>query len=74
VGENGGHSAREREAHLIAVKAGNRLAGSEGPEAIITSLKLPKFNNATSWAIFRRRFETAELKNNWTQNEKAAHF
>jgi len=65
---------RELEAYLIAVEAGNRRAGGDGPGANITIVKLPKFNGATDWAVFRRQFETAEVQNNWTQNEKSTHF
>jgi len=61
---------RELEAHLIAVEAGNRRAGGDGPRANITTVKLPKFSGATSWAVFRRKFETAEVQNNSKPNEK----
>jgi hypothetical protein len=55
------------------VEAGTRRAGSGGTKANITTVTLPKFDGATSWAEFHRQFETAEDQNNWTQNEKAAH-
>ena len=64
---------RELEAHLIGVEAGNRRAGGDGPVANITTVKLPKFNDATNWAVFRRQFETAEVQSNWTENEKSTH-
>ena len=63
----------ELEAHLIAVEAGNRRAGGDGPRDNITTVKLPKFNGATNWAVFRRQFETAEVQNNWKQNEKSTY-
>ena len=63
----------ELEAHLIAVEAGNRRAGGDGPRDNITTVKLPKFNGATNWAVFRRQFETAVVQNNLTQNEKSTH-
>ena len=44
-----------------------------GPGANITTVKLPKFDGATSWAVFHQLFETAEFQNNLTQNEKTAH-
>jgi len=64
---------RELEAYLTSVEAGNRRAGGDGPGANITTVKLPKLNGATNWAVFRRQFETAEVQNNWTQNEKSTH-
>ena len=64
---------RDLEAQLAAVEAGTRRAGGGGPGANITTVKLPKFDGATSWAEFHRQFETAEVQNNWTQNEKVAH-
>jgi hypothetical protein len=35
-------------------------------------MKPPKFNSATSWAVFHRQ-EVALVQNNWTPNEKVAH-
>ena len=64
---------RELEAYLTSVEAGNRRAGGDGPRANITTVKLPKFNGATNWAVFRRQFETAEVQNNWKQNEKSTY-
>ena len=39
----------------------------------ITTVKLPKFDDATFWVVFHRQFETTEVQNNWTQNEKSTH-
>jgi len=36
-------------------------------------VKPPKFDGATSWAVFHRQFATTAVQNNWTPNEKAAH-
>jgi hypothetical protein len=36
-------------------------------------VKPPKFDGATSWAVFHQQFENAGVQNNWTSNEKAAH-
>jgi len=39
----------------------------------ITTVKLPKFDDATFWVVFHRQFEITEVQNNWTQNEKSTH-
>jgi len=36
-------------------------------------VKPPKFDGATSWAVFHRQFENAAVQNKWTQSERAAH-
>jgi hypothetical protein len=60
------------EAQLAAVDARCRLADVGGPGAKSSTVKLLKFEGATSWAVFRRQFEAATVQNNWTSNEKAA--
>jgi len=65
---------RELEAQLSAVDVRSRRAGGGGPGANSTTVKPTKFDGATSWALFHRQFEAAAVQNNWTPNEKAAHF
>jgi len=62
---------RELEAQLAAVGARSRRAGGGGPGANSTTVKPPKFDSATSWAVFHRQFQVAAVQNNWTSNEKA---
>jgi hypothetical protein len=64
---------RELEAPLAAVDARADRAGGGGPGASSTTVKLPKFDGATSCAVFHRQFEAAAVKKNWTQSERAAH-
>jgi hypothetical protein len=64
---------RELEAQLAAVEARIRRAGGGGPRAHTTRVRQPKFDGATSWAVFHRQFETLAVQNNWMPNEKAAH-
>lgn len=33
----------------------------------------PKFDGFTSWAVFRRQFQTVEEHNGWTSDDKVAH-
>ena len=47
--------------------------GGGGPGASTTTIKPPKFDGATSRAVFRRQFEAAAVQNNWMLSEKAAH-
>jgi hypothetical protein len=62
---------RELNTQLAAVEAGTNGGSTE---IKVTTVKLAKFDGATSWAVFRRHFETAEFQNNWTENEKTAQF
>ena len=39
--------------------------------ANITTLKPPKFDLATSWAVFHRQFEPVAVQSYWTSNEKS---
>ena len=55
------------------VEGRTRRAGGVGPGAKSTTVKPPKFEAATSWAVFHRQFEAVAVQNNWTPNEKAAH-
>jgi len=64
---------RELEAQLAAVDARTRRAGGGGPGANSTTVKPPKFDGGTSWAVFHRQFEASAFQNNWTSNEKAVH-
>jgi hypothetical protein len=64
---------REHEAQLAVVEARNRREGGGYPGANITTVKPPKFDGATSWAVYHRHFEAAAIQNKWTPNEKAAH-
>ena len=64
---------QELGAQLAAVEAQIRHAGGSGLGANNTIVKPPKFDGATSWAVFHRQFENAGVQNNWTPNEKAAH-
>jgi len=64
---------RELEAQLAAVDVRSRRAGGGGQGAHSTTVKPPKFDGATFWAVFHRQFEAAAVQNNWTSNEKAAH-
>jgi len=72
--EQQARSLREKfEAQLAAVEARSRRAGGGGPGAGTTTVKPPKFEGATSWAVFHRQFEAAAVQNNWMLSEKAAH-
>jgi len=51
----------EFEAQLAAVEARSRRAGGRGPGASTTTVKPPKFDGATSWAVFHRQFEAAAV-------------
>jgi hypothetical protein len=64
---------RELEARLAALEARAGRAGGGGPGAKSGMVKPPKFDGATSWAVFHRQFEAAAVQNNWTQSERAAH-
>jgi cob(I)alamin adenosyltransferase len=63
----------EIEAQLAAVEPRSRRARGGGPGASTTTVKPPKFDGATSWAVFHRQFEAAAVQNNWMPSEKAAH-
>ena len=47
--------------------------GGGGQGAHSTTVKAPKFDGATFWAVFHRQFEVAAVQSNWTSNERAAH-
>jgi len=65
VVEQQARSLREEfEAQLAAVEARSRRAGGSGPAASTTTVKPPKFDSATSWAVFHRQFEAAAVQNN----------
>ena len=64
---------RELKARLAAVDAQAFRTGSGGPGASYSTVKPPKFDGATSWAVFHRQFEAAVSQNNWTQSERASH-
>jgi hypothetical protein len=59
-------------------------AWSEGVEARVqhrrvqgvcaSAVQPPMFNGNTSWAVFRRQFETVAEHNCWTRQEKSTHF
>jgi len=61
------------EVQLAAVEARSRRAAGGGPGTSTTTVKPPKFDGATSWAVFHRLFEAAAVQNNWMPSEKAAH-
>lgn len=67
------HNLQELEAQSAAMEARTKRAGGGGPGANNTTVKLPKFDGAISWAVLPRQFETVAVQNNWTPNEKAAH-
>jgi len=72
--EQQARSMREEfEAQLAAVEARSSRAGGVGPGAGTTTTKPPKFDGATSWALFHRQFEAAAVQNNWRPSENAAH-
>jgi len=64
---------RELESRLAAVDASAVCTGSGGPRASSSTVKPPRFDGTTSWAVFHRQFEAAAVQNNWTQSERAAH-
>ena len=64
---------RELEAQLAAVDVPSRRVGGGGPGTHSTTVKPPKSDGATTWAVFHRYFESAAVQNNWTSNENAAH-
>jgi len=64
---------RELEARLAAVDARTGRAVGGGPGSKSIMVKPRKFEAASSWAVFHRRFEAAAVQNNWTQSERAAH-
>jgi len=64
---------RELEAQLAAVDVRSRRAGGGGPGAHSNTVKPPKFDGATSWAVFHQQSEAVAVQNNWSSNEKAAH-
>ena len=64
---------RQLETRLSAVDAPGIRTGRGGPGASYSMVKPPKFDGATSWAVFHRQFEGAAIQDNWTQSERAAH-
>jgi hypothetical protein len=64
---------RELEAKLAIVETQTRRAGGSGPGANTSTVKPPKFDGTTSWAVFYGQFEAAAVQNNWKPHEKAAH-
>jgi hypothetical protein len=64
---------RELKAKLAAVETRTRRAGGSGPGTKMSTVKPPKFDGTTSWAVFYRQFEAASVLNNWQPNEKAPH-
>jgi hypothetical protein len=63
----------ELEARLAAVDVRSSCASGGSPGAKSNTEKPPKFDGATSCAVFHRQFEAAALQNNWTSKERAAH-
>jgi hypothetical protein len=63
---------RDLENQLAAVERRTRRAAVGGVTNAST-VKPPKFDGLTSWAIFHRQFEAAATHNNWQPGEKAAH-
>jgi len=63
----------EFEVQLAAAEARSRRAGGGGPGASTITVKPPKFDGATSWAVFHRQFEAVAVQKNWIPSEKAAH-
>jgi hypothetical protein len=63
---------RELEAQLAAVETRTRRSGGSGTGANTSILKPPKFDSATSWAVFRQ-FEAAAVQNNWSPNQRVSH-
>jgi len=53
---------RELEAQLAEVDVRSRCAGGGGPGTHSTTVKPPKFDGATSWAVFHRQFEAAAVE------------
>jgi hypothetical protein len=49
------------------------MCGWRRSRANCTTVKPPKFDGATSWAVFHQQFEAAAVQNNWTLNKKPAH-
>jgi hypothetical protein len=62
----------EFKAQIAAVEARSRRAGGGSPGARTATVKPPKFEGLTSWAVFHRQFEAAAVQNNWMPSEKAA--
>jgi hypothetical protein len=59
---------------LAAVEGRSQCARGVRPGAQSTTLKPPKFDGVTSWAVFHRTFDAAAIQNSWKESEKAAHF
>ena len=55
------------------MEARSRRAGGGSPGASTITVNPPKFEGATSWAVFHRQFEAAAVQNNCMPSEKAAH-
>jgi TolA-binding protein len=55
---------RKLEVQLAAVDAQSRCVGGGSPGANSTTVKPPKFDGATSWAMFHRQFEAVAVQNN----------
>jgi hypothetical protein len=64
---------RELEDQLAAVDVRSRQAGSGGTGVHSSTIKPPKFDGVTSWAVFHRQFEAAAIQNSWAANGKADH-
>jgi hypothetical protein len=64
---------RDLQAKLLTVENRTRRAGCSGPGACTSTVKPPKYDGTTSWAVFHRQFEAAAILNTWQPNEKAAH-
>lgn len=64
---------RDLEYQLAAVETRTRRAAVGGNVTNASTVKPPKFDGSTSWAVFHRQFEAAASHNNWQPGEKAAH-
>jgi hypothetical protein len=62
---------REPQARVEAVEARSQLGRVEGVFA--SAVQPPIFNGNTSWAVFRRQFETEAEHNCWTRQEKSTY-
>jgi hypothetical protein len=63
----------EFETQIAAEEARFRHTVRGGPGARTATLKPPKCDSATSWAVFHRQFEAAAVQNNWMPSEKSTH-
>jgi chromosome segregation ATPase len=64
---------RDLENQLAAVEMRTRRAAVGGNVTNASTVKPPKFDGSTSWAVSHRQFQAAATHNNWQPGEKAAH-